>query len=84
MSKDIQIGEAEFMERARIYIRDSLGKGGEEIDPDADLIRTGIFDSLLLISFLSFIERLRGQELSEIPDLSGAFTLRSAYSLATR
>jgi acyl carrier protein len=84
MTMTVKMDEGEFMTQARRYISDSLGKDGDAIDPDVDLIRTGILDSLLLISFLSFIETLRGEELSEIPDLSGSFTLRSAYCLATR
>jgi acyl carrier protein len=84
MSTIVQQDESTFIDLARTYIRDVLGKNGDSVDPDADLIRTGILDSLLLVSFLTFIEEQRGQELSEIPDFSGAFTLRSAYCLATR
>lgn len=84
MINGTKMDQAEFIQQARVFIRDSLGKDGADIDPDMDLIRTGTFDSLSLISFLCFIEGLRGLQLLEVPDLSGTFSLRSAYGLVTR
>jgi acyl carrier protein len=76
--------EEMFIERARNFLREVLGKDNVDIDVDDDLIGTGILDSLSLLSFLFFIEETRGEELPDIPDMYNGFTLRSAYGLVTK
>lgn len=76
----MSLTETDFYERAGTFLRE-LGQIPEVPEPDQDLIGTGVIDSLLLVSFLTFIENERGTELPDFPDLASGLSLRSAYAL---
>jgi hypothetical protein len=73
--------ESEFIERARAFLRDNLGKDGSGVDPDRDLLEAGVLDSLLLLSFLHFVEQARGSALVDLPDFRSGFSLRTAFQM---
>lgn len=75
----MSVNEEEFYDRAREFLREFVGS--EHIGLDADLIHSGVLDSLLVIAFIDFIETQRGVALSALPNLSGSFSLRAAYKL---
>jgi len=59
------------------------GVDSASLDADANLIESGILDSLLLIAFLAFIEKLRGSQLDITPEnLPAISSLRGAYAFA--
>ena len=58
-----ELTEEVFINRARIFFYEVAGVESASLDADANLIESGILDSLLLISFLAFIEKLRGSPL---------------------
>jgi hypothetical protein len=76
--------ESEFIEGAIAMIHSVTGQERAELGPDTDLQATEWFDSLLLISFLDFIETARGAPLPltetglAMEDLA---TIRTAYKL---
>ena len=76
-----ELTEEVFINRARIFFHEVGGVESASLDADADLIESGILDSLLLISFLAFMEKLRGSPLEitreNLPALS---SLRGAYA----
>ena len=76
-----ELTEEVFINRARIFFYEVAGVESASLDPDANLIESGILDSLLLISFLAFIEKLRGSPLDitreNLPAIS---SLRGAYA----
>jgi hypothetical protein len=76
-----ELTEEVFINRARIFFYEVAGVESAALDADANLIESGILDSLLLISFLAFIEKLRGSQLDitreNLPAIS---SLRGAYA----
>jgi aryl carrier-like protein len=76
-----ELTEEVFINRARIFFHEVAGVESASLDADANLIESGILDSLLLIAFLAFIEKLRGSQLDitqeNLPALS---SLRGAYA----
>lgn len=73
-----ELTEAEFLAEAHRFLRDLRGPDHGAIDADQDLITEAGLDSIQLIAFLGFVERLRGSELDEIADLD-QLTLRAVY-----
>lgn len=78
--------QSEFEERARNFIETQTGYSGEEIAPDTDLLAEGIVDSLLLVEFFLFLEKLAGRDIpsetvkpERIVTLNGAYDLLSDY-----
>jgi acyl carrier protein len=79
----VDLGEEEFIARARRFLSEVGGKDASAIDPDANLVDNGILDSLLLIAFLAFVEEQRGYEMEiQEADIKLLATLRTAYRLA--
>lgn len=75
-----ELTEEVFINRARIFFYEVAGVESDSLDADANLIESGILDSLLLISFLAFIEKLRGSPLDIRPEnLPAISSLRAAY-----
>jgi acyl carrier protein len=73
--------EEAFINRARIFFYEVAGVESASLDADANLVESGILDSLLLISFLAFIEKLRGSQLEITPEnVSAIASLRGAYA----
>lgn len=81
MKNEILMGFEEFMVGSAKYLSDLLGISSDIFHENTDLIEEGFLDSILLIAYLGFIERARGSELPEIPDLNGSLTFNSAYQL---
>lgn len=75
------LSETEFFDRAREFLRTELGRDTSTLQPEQDLLGAGVLDSLLLLSFLYFLERMRGDHVAEVPDFASGFSLRSAYAL---
>ena len=76
-----ELTEEVFIRRARAFFHEVAGVESASLDADADLIESGILDSLLLISFLAFIENLRGSPLDITPEnLPAISSLRGAYA----
>lgn len=76
-----ELTEEVFINRARTFFYEVAGVESTSLDADANLIESGILDSLLLISFLAFIEKLRGSQLDITPEnLPALSSLRGAYS----
>lgn len=77
-----EMTEEEFIQRARTFFYEVAGVESAALGADTDLIESGVLDSLLLISFLAFMEKLRGSPLDitreSLPAIS---TLRGAYAL---
>ena len=74
--------EEEFIARARQFLREIGGAAADTVDVDANLIESGILDSLAIIAYVAFVEEQRGSELEMGPEeLVAIMTLRSAYSL---
>ena len=76
-----ELTEDVFINRARTFFYEVSGVEPASLDPDANLVESGILDSLLLISFLAFMEKLRGSPLEitreNLPAIS---SLRGAYA----
>lgn len=77
--------EAEFIQDAIALFRSVSGDVAATVGPDTDLSATGWFDSLLLVTFLDFIESQRGAPLAistetGIP-MDDLATIRKAYQL---
>lgn len=77
--------EQEFVDEAVTLLCGLSGTDPGELGPDTDLQSTGWFDSLLLVSFLEFVEARRGAALpisaeTGIP-IADLATIRSAYRL---
>jgi len=76
-----ELTEEVFINRARSFFHEVAGVESASLDADANLIESGILDSLLLISFLAFMEKLRGSPLDitreNLPAIS---SLRGAYA----
>jgi aryl carrier-like protein len=51
-----ELTEEVFINRARMFFHEVAGVESASLDADANLIESGILDSLLLISYLAFIE----------------------------
>jgi acyl carrier protein len=76
-----ELTEEVFINRARGFFYEVAGVESASLDADANLIESGILDSLLLISFLAFIEKLRGSQLDITrEDLPAISSLRGAYA----
>lgn len=73
--------ESEFFNRACEFLRAELGRDTGALALEQDLIAEGVLDSLLLLSFLYFLEGLRGDKLDQVPDFGSGFSLRSAYEM---
>ena len=79
-----ELTEEVFINRARAFFYEVGGVDSASLDADANLIESGILDSLLLIAFLAFIEKLRGSQLDIAPEnLPAISSLRGAYALAS-
>lgn len=74
------LDETSFIDTVTEFVANLRGPEQEPIDADANLITDSGLDSLQLIALLRFVEKLRGEELLDAPDLEG-LTLRSAYQL---
>jgi acyl carrier protein len=78
-----ELTEEVFINRARAFFYEVGGVDSASLDADANLIESGILDSLLLIAFLAFIEKLRGSQLEIAPEnLPAISSLRGAYAFA--
>lgn len=78
-----ELTEEVFIKRAQAFFHEVAGVESASLDADADLIESGVLDSLLLISFLAFIEKLRGSPLDITPEnLPAISSLRGAYAFA--
>lgn len=79
------VSEREFVAAAVALLSELSGTDPGEIGPDTELRGTGWFDSLLLVSFLDFVETQRGAPLPISPEtgipLEDLATIRSAYRL---
>jgi aryl carrier-like protein len=76
-----ELTEEVFINRARIFFHEVAGVESASLGPDANLVESGILDSLLLISFLAFIEKLRGSPLDiTLENLPAISSLRGAYA----
>jgi acyl carrier protein len=74
--------EEEFIARARQFLREIGGEKADTVSADANLLESGILDSLAVIAYVAFVEEQRGSELEMGPEeLALIMTLRSAYSL---
>jgi acyl carrier protein len=74
--------EEEFIARARQFLREIGGERTEPIDVDANLLESGVLDSLAVIAYVAFVEEQRGSELEMGPEeLASIMTLRTAYTL---
>jgi hypothetical protein len=73
--------DAEFIARARHFLIE-LGVNPASLDPDVDLVDSGVLDSLLLLAFLAFVEEQRGHEAPLEPeDVVAIRRLRTASAL---
>jgi hypothetical protein len=73
--------DAEFIARARHFLT-GFGVNPAALDPDVDLVDTGVLDSLLLLAFLAFVEEQRGYEAQLQPeDIVAIRKLRTASAL---
>jgi acyl carrier protein len=80
--------ESEFIADAIALIQTISGEQAADLGPDTELPETGWFDSLLLVTFLDFIEAELGAPLP-ISDETGIpaehlTTIRKAYRLVAR
>jgi aryl carrier-like protein len=76
-----ELTEEVFINRARNFFYEVAGVESASLDADANLIEVGILDSLLLIAFLAFIEKLRGSQLDITQEnLPAISSLRGAYA----
>ncbi len=77
--------EQEFVDNALEFVRELVGDEAAELSPDTDLHSTGWFDSLLLVSFLDFIETERGAPLAMSAEIGipmeDLASIRKAYQL---
>lgn len=74
--------EEEFIARARRFLTEIGGEDATALDPDANLVDSGVLDSLLLIAFLAFVEEQRGYEMEmREEDIKLLSSLRTAYLL---
>ncbi|HEX2207986.1 MAG TPA: phosphopantetheine-binding protein [Longimicrobium sp.] len=81
-SADALLTEEEFIRRARRFLHEIGGVDTSALDVDANLLRAGVLDSLLLVAFLAFVEEQRGSEVHIGPEQIGLLTtLRGAWSL---
>lgn len=76
------IGEQQFFESAREFLRERIGDQATHVDADTELVRSGVLDSLLVLEFFFFLEGIRGAAIepgeATVEVLS---TLRSAYQI---
>jgi acyl carrier protein len=74
--------EEEFIARARQFLHEIGGQHVDAVDVDANLLESGVLDSLAIIAYVAFVEEQRGSELEMGPvELELIMTLRSAYTL---
>lgn len=74
--------EEQFLRAAQDFLDERLGEGAREVNPDTELVESGIMDSLLLLEFFFFLENLTGTEIKpEAATVEGLSTLRNAYRL---
>lgn len=75
--------EEEFITDALHFFRDAVGEDEIELGPDTDLYDAPFFDSLLLVSFLQFIEERRGSPIPMSTDagipLEALKSIRTTY-----
>ena len=74
--------EEEFIARARQFLREIGGEKADAVDVDANLLESGVLDSLAVIAYVAFVEEQRGAELEMGPEeLTLIMTIRTAYAL---
>lgn len=77
------IDESAFIDRAVTLLSEISGEDLDAIDGDTALLGAEFFDSLVLISFLAFLEEQRGSSLPISPTDGIPFralaTIRAAY-----
>jgi acyl carrier protein len=80
------LSEAEFVDRARDFLRSRVGDDVVDgLDADSELVRSGVLDSLLVLEFFFFLEELRGASIPEGAVSTEALSsLRQAYRLVVR
>lgn len=74
------LDEASFVDTVTEFLANLRGPEHEPIEADRNLITESGLDSLELIALLRYVERLRGEELLDTPDLED-LTIRSTYRL---
>lgn len=71
-----------FIEEARDFLA-RFGVNRGVLDPDADLVASGVLDSLLLLAFFAFVQEKRGPDAKFDPqDVVAMRTLRRAGEFA--
>ncbi len=77
--------EEEFITDALDFFRSAVGDEEFELGPDTDLYDAPFFDSLLLVSFLQFIEERRGSPIPMSKDtgipLEALKSIRTTYQV---
>lgn len=75
--------EEQFFEETVAFLRSTLGDDSVEIGPDTDLQEADFFDSLMLVSFLEYVEERRGSPIPISPDtglpIDALSSIRAAY-----
>ncbi|MGC4795779.1 hypothetical protein ACLQ3H_16905 [Micromonospora saelicesensis] len=76
------IGEQQFFESAREFLRERLGEQAAHVDADTELIQSGLLDSLLVLEFFFFLEGVRGAAIAaDAATAEELSTLRNAYRI---
>lgn len=77
--------EAEFITDSLHFFREAVGEDDFELGPDTDLYDAPFFDSLLLVSYLQFIEESRGSPIPMSQDagipLEALKSIRTTYQV---
>ncbi len=74
--------DGDFIEEARDFLA-RFGVNRAVLDPDADLVASGVLDSLLLLAFFAFVQEKRGPDAQFDPqDVVAMRTLRRASEFA--
>ena len=74
--------DSDFIEEARNFLT-RFGVNRAVLDPDADLVASGVLDSLLLLAFFAFVQEKRGPDAKFDPqDVVAMRTLRRAGEFA--
>ncbi|RAO01967.1 hypothetical protein GAR05_01575 [Micromonospora saelicesensis] len=75
------IGEQQFFESAREFLRERFGEQAAHVDVDTELIQSGLLDSLLVLEFF-FLEGVRGAAIAaDAATVEELSTLRNAYRI---
>lgn len=76
------IGEQQFFESAREFLRERIGDQAAHVDADTELVESGLLDSLLVLEFFFFLESTRGAAIEPgAATVEVLSTLRSAYQI---